>query len=84
MSAVHSYLVATCHLKCLECKNAQGEIPFWFLTIVYTPETFNLAVSPSDLNQIGRIFFLRNNRFISEFSTLPEYFILVGDRSYFD
>ena len=50
----------------------------------YNPETLIFVVSPSDLNQIGQILFLRDCKFISEFSTPSEYFILVGDRSYFD
>ena len=50
----------------------------------YNSETLVFVLSPSDLDQIGRIFFLRDHRFISDFSTLSEYFILMGDRSYFD
>ena len=84
MSAVHSYLVSRYCLKCLECKLCQGEIPFWFFSSFYNPETLIFVVSPSDLNQIGQIFILRNHKFISEFYTPSEYFTSVGDRSYFD
>ena len=55
----------------------------FILKQLYILETLNLIATQSDLNQIGWIFFLRGHNINSKFSANSEYFILVGDKSYF-